>query len=52
MPDIRAFFGPKGGAAPAKPAAPKKEDDAVARKGRGSEFLCFERGKGTWKAFC
>ncbi|KAL1901391.1 DNA replication factor C complex subunit Rfc1 [Sporothrix stenoceras] len=32
MPDIRSFFGPKGGAAPAKPAAPKKEE---APKGRG-----------------
>ncbi|KAK4454938.1 replication factor RFC1 C terminal domain-containing protein [Podospora aff. communis PSN243] len=33
MPDIRAFFGPKGGAAPPKPA-PKKEEDPP-RKGRG-----------------
>ncbi|ROW12974.1 hypothetical protein VPNG_04679 [Cytospora leucostoma] len=34
MPDIRSFFTPKGGAAPAKPApAPKKEDPP--KKGRG-----------------
>lgn len=32
MPDIRSFFAPKGGAAPAKPA-PKKEEPA--KKGRG-----------------
>ncbi|KAJ0124961.1 replication factor c subunit 1 [Diaporthe amygdali] len=32
MPDIRSFFTPKGGAAPAKPA-PKKEEPA--KKGRG-----------------
>lgn len=32
-PDIRSFFGPKGGAAPAKPT-PKKEE-APAKKGRG-----------------
>ncbi|ROW06534.1 hypothetical protein VMCG_04371 [Cytospora schulzeri] len=32
MPDIRSFFAPKGGAAPAKPA-PKKEDPP--KKGRG-----------------
>ncbi|KAH8888311.1 DNA replication factor C, large subunit [Thozetella sp. PMI_491] len=33
MPDIRSFFGPKGGAAPAKPI-PKKEEEP-AKKGRG-----------------
>ncbi|KAK4189944.1 replication factor RFC1 C terminal domain-containing protein [Podospora australis] len=33
MPDIRSFFGPKGGAAPPKPA-PKKEE-APAKKPRG-----------------
>ncbi|CAK7223553.1 DNA replication factor C complex subunit Rfc1 [Sporothrix curviconia] len=33
-PDIRSFFGPKGGAAPKPAAAAKKEDDA-AKKGRG-----------------
>jgi hypothetical protein len=36
MPDIRAFFGPKGGAAPPKPA-PKEEDPP--KKGRGSMWL-------------
>lgn len=40
MPDIRSFFGPKGGAAPAKPTKPvaaKKEEDSV-KRGRGSGF--------------
>jgi hypothetical protein len=41
MPDIRSFFAPKGGAAPAaKPAAkptPKKEEES--KKGRGSTFV-------------
>lgn len=32
MPDIRSFFTPKGGAAPAKPAAPKEEPP---KRGRG-----------------
>ncbi|KJR87082.1 replication factor C subunit 1 [Sporothrix schenckii 1099-18] len=35
MPDIRSFFGPKGGAAQAKPAVSKKEEDTAAKKGRG-----------------
>lgn len=33
MPDIRSFFTPKGGAAPAKPAVAKKEEPP--KKGRG-----------------
>lgn len=35
--DIRSFFGPKGGAVPAKPAvpAPKKEEE---KKTRGSKL--------------
>ncbi|KAK0613751.1 replication factor RFC1 C terminal domain-containing protein [Immersiella caudata] len=33
MPDIRSFFGPKGGAAPPKPV-PKKDEDPL-KKGRG-----------------
>lgn len=33
MPDIRSFFAPKGGAAPAKPSPAKKEDPP--KKGRG-----------------
>jgi replication factor C subunit 1 len=41
MPDIRSFFGPKGGAAPAKPA-PKKEDDS-AKKNRSSEYMLSHR---------
>lgn len=34
MPDIRSFFGPKGGAPPPKPA-PKKAEE-TAKKTRGS----------------
>ncbi|CAJ2511612.1 Uu.00g072370.m01.CDS01 [Anthostomella pinea] len=32
MPDIRSFFGPKGGAAPAKKPAPKKEAEEPPKK--------------------
>ncbi|KAI1295779.1 replication factor RFC1 C terminal domain-containing protein [Xylaria venustula] len=32
MPDIRSFFGAKGGAAPAKPSAPKKADEEPPKK--------------------
>ncbi|KAI0449627.1 replication factor RFC1 C terminal domain-containing protein [Xylaria acuta] len=32
MPDIRSFFGAKGGAAPAKPSAPKKTDAEPPKK--------------------
>lgn len=38
MPDIRAFFTPKGGAAPPKPVAAKPEPPAAKGK-RGSELL-------------
>lgn len=37
MPDIRSFFGPKGGAPPPK-AAPKKEEEP-AKKTRASAYL-------------
>lgn len=36
MPDIRSFFGPKGGAPPPKPTPKKQEEPA--KKGRGSMF--------------
>lgn len=41
MPDIRSFFGPKGGGAPApRPAAPKKaEEDAPKRRGKGRKVV-------------
>lgn len=40
MPDIRSFFTPKGGAAPAKPAAkPTAQKEEEPKKGRGSMFV-------------
>ncbi|KAK9424627.1 putative Replication factor C subunit 1 [Seiridium unicorne] len=41
MPDIRSFFGPKGGAAPAapKPSAKKTEDDTVKRRGKARKVV-------------
>lgn len=43
MPDIRSFFAPKGGAAP-KPAAPKPEPPAKAKRGSESRFehSCYQ----------
>ncbi|KAI1846545.1 hypothetical protein JX266_007442 [Neoarthrinium moseri] len=41
MPDIRSFFGPKGGAAPAapKPAPKKTEDESSKRRGKGRKVI-------------
>ncbi|KAI0137256.1 replication factor RFC1 C terminal domain-containing protein [Xylariales sp. AK1849] len=41
MPDIRSFFGPKGGAVPAapKPAPKKTEDDSSKRRGKGRKVI-------------
>ncbi|KAI0833015.1 DNA replication factor C, large subunit [Hypoxylon sp. FL0890] len=35
MPDIRSFFGPKGGAAPSKPAPKKAEEEPSKRRTKG-----------------
>ncbi|ETS79084.1 hypothetical protein PFICI_08937 [Pestalotiopsis fici W106-1] len=41
MPDIRSFFGPKGGGPPAapKPAPKKTEDDSTRRRGKGRKVI-------------
>lgn len=39
MSDIRSFFAPRGGAAPAKPAAPKKEEPAKKARGRPRKIV-------------
>ncbi|KAK0634975.1 replication factor RFC1 C terminal domain-containing protein [Bombardia bombarda] len=41
MPDIRSFFGPKGGAPPAKPkpAPPKKDDSAKKTRAKGRKVI-------------
>ncbi|KAI1493042.1 replication factor RFC1 C terminal domain-containing protein [Biscogniauxia mediterranea] len=38
MPDIRSFFGPKGGAAPAKPT-PKKAEEPPKKRGKGRKVV-------------
>ncbi|KAI1344058.1 replication factor RFC1 C terminal domain-containing protein [Xylariaceae sp. FL0016] len=39
MPDIRSFFGPKGGSAPAKPAPKKAEPEPPKKRGKGRKVV-------------
>ncbi|KAI6092849.1 replication factor RFC1 C terminal domain-containing protein [Hypoxylon rubiginosum] len=39
MPDIRSFFGPKGGATPSKPTPKKAEDDSSKKRTRGRKVI-------------
>ncbi|KAH9907914.1 replication factor RFC1 C terminal domain-containing protein [Xylariomycetidae sp. FL2044] len=39
MPDIRSFFGPKGGAPPAKPAPKKAEPEPPKKRGKGRKVI-------------
>ncbi|KAK5997024.1 Replication factor C subunit 1 [Cladobotryum mycophilum] len=39
MPDIRSFFGPKGGAGPPKPAAPKPEPPTKGKRTKGRKVI-------------
>ncbi|KAI1111199.1 replication factor RFC1 C terminal domain-containing protein [Nemania sp. NC0429] len=39
MPDIRSFFGAKGGAAPAKPSAPKKETEPPKKRAKARKVV-------------
>ncbi|GAB1312932.1 DNA replication factor C complex subunit Rfc1 [Madurella fahalii] len=39
MPDIRSFFGPKGGAPPPKPAAKKEEETTKRPRGKGRKVI-------------